>query len=67
MIADGKIYFVRRKGEVYVLELGREYKQVAVNKFPGEADYSATPAIADGEIFIRSDKKLYCVGNVGQL
>ncbi len=61
VVADGKMYFVRRGGEVYVIELGREYKQLAVNKFDGEADYSASPAIADGQIFIRSSKKLYCI------
>jgi len=61
--ADGKLYFVRRSGEVYVFALGREFKQLAVNKFTGEADYSATPAIADGQIFIRSSKKLYCVAS----
>jgi hypothetical protein len=61
--ADGKMYFTRRNGEVYVFALGREFKQLAVNKFAGEADYSATPAIADGQIFIRSSKKLYCVAS----
>jgi outer membrane protein assembly factor BamB len=59
--ADGKLYFVRRTGEVYVFALGREFKQLAVNKFAGEADYSSTPAISDGQIFIRSSKKLYCI------
>lgn len=59
--ADGKMYFTRRNGEIYVYKLGREYEQLAINKFSGEADYSATPAIVDGEIFIRSSKKLYCV------
>lgn len=60
--ADGKIYFTRRNGEVYVFALGREFKQLAVSKFDGEADYSATPAISAGDIFIRSSKKLYCIG-----
>jgi outer membrane protein assembly factor BamB len=61
VVADGKLYFVRRDGAVYVIQLEREYKQLAINKFTEEADYSATPAIADGQIFIRSSKKLYCV------
>jgi outer membrane protein assembly factor BamB len=59
--ADGKMYFTRRGGEVFVFALGRQFKQLAVNKFSGEADYSSTPAIVDGQIFIRSSKKLYCV------
>ena len=53
--------FPRRGGEVYVIATGREFKQLAVNKFSGEADYSATPAASDGQLFIRSSKKLYCV------
>ena len=59
--ADGKLYFTRRNGEVYVFALGREFKQLAVNKFAGEADFSSTPAVADGQIFLRSSKKLYCI------
>jgi hypothetical protein len=55
------MYYVRRDGATYVFKLGREFEQLAVNKFPGEADYSASPAIADGQMFIRSSKKLYCV------
>jgi hypothetical protein len=61
--ADGKIFFVRRGGETYVLAPGREFKQLAVNKFAGDdGDFSATPAVSDGELFIRSSNRLYCVG-----
>lgn len=61
--ADGKIFFVRRGGETFVLAPGREFKQLAVNKFAGDdGDFSATPAVSDGELFIRSSNKLYCVG-----
>lgn len=60
--ADGKLYFVTRAGLCYVFSIGDELEQVAVNKFGSdEADFSATPAISNGEIFIRSSKKLYCV------
>ncbi len=61
--ADGKLYYTRRNGDVYVFALGREFKQLAINKFEGEADYSSTPAIADGQIFLRSSKKLYCIAS----
>lgn len=62
VLADGKIYFVRRGGDAYVLAAGREFKPLAVNKFAGDdGDFSATPAIADGALFIRSSNKLYCV------
>ena len=61
--ADGKLYFVRRSGEMYVLALGREFKQLAANKFDSDdGDFSATPAVSDGKLFIRSSNKLYCIG-----
>jgi hypothetical protein len=62
VVADGKLYHVARGGAIYVLQLGEEVQQLAANKFGSdEADFSASPAIADGQIFIRSTKKLYCV------
>jgi outer membrane protein assembly factor BamB len=61
-IADGNIYFVRRNGDVYVLASGREFKPLAVNKFASDdGDFSASPAVSDGAIFIRSSNRLYCV------
>jgi outer membrane protein assembly factor BamB len=62
VVSDGKLYFVRRNGDAFVLATGREFKQLAMNKFASdEGDFSATPAISDGQIFIRSSNKLYCV------
>ena len=62
MIADGKIYFVARNGDAYVLEAGTEFKQIAVNRVTTQSEeFSATPAISGGELFIRSNKHLYCV------
>jgi outer membrane protein assembly factor BamB len=62
VLADGKIYFVARNGEMYVLDAGREFKQLAVNRVTTETeDFSATPAISKGELFVRSNKHLYCV------
>ena len=44
------------------MALGGEFKQLAVNRFSGDTgDYSATPAIANGQLFIRTSKYLYCV------
>lgn len=63
VLADGKLYYLRRGGEAYVLAAGREYKPLAMNKFASDdGDFSATPAVSDGELFIRSSNKLYCVG-----
>jgi hypothetical protein len=63
VIADGKLYYVSRSGETYVLALGPEMRLLARNRFQDEGDFSATPAISEGQILIRSSKYLYCVGS----
>jgi outer membrane protein assembly factor BamB len=62
VVADGKMYFMSRSGEGFVLKLGPEFEQLARNSFgPDQGDFSATPAISNGELFIRSSRHLYCV------
>ena len=62
IIADGKLIFARRSGDVFVVKLGREFEQLAVNRFEsGTGDFNATPAVSDGQLFIRSSNTLYCV------
>ncbi|MCA9000242.1 MAG: PQQ-binding-like beta-propeller repeat protein [Planctomycetaceae bacterium] len=63
ILADGKIYFVRGTGEVFVIKAGDEFEQLAVNQMPASGEqFMATPAASDGQLFIRSDKHLYCIG-----
>ena len=62
VVADGKLYFTARSGDVYVLKLGPEFQQLAVNRVTQDTeDFSATPAVSAGELFLRSNKHLYCV------
>lgn len=62
IMADGKVYFTSRAGDTYVLAAGEEFNQLSVNRVTGDQeDFSATPAISRGELFIRSSKHLYCV------
>ena len=63
--SHGRMYFVGRSGETYVVELGAEYKLLAVNRVSAESDeriFNSNPAISDGALFIRSRSGLYCVG-----
>lgn len=63
VIGDGKLYYVARNGEIFVVKLGSAFEQLASNRLTSETeDFSATPAISDNQIFIRSSKHLYCVG-----
>jgi hypothetical protein len=64
VLAGGNIYFLSRSGEALVYATGPEFKLLAQNRFaPDGGDFSATPAVADGELFIRSSKCLYCVAH----
>lgn len=58
--ADGRIYAVNEEGQVDVVKAGRTYEHLATNQM-GEV-CMATPAIADGLLFVRSQKTLFCLG-----
>jgi outer membrane protein assembly factor BamB len=57
---DGKIYLPTKEGVVRVLRAGPTFELLAENDL-GES-IVASPAISDGEIFIRGEKHLFCVG-----
>jgi outer membrane protein assembly factor BamB len=57
---DGKIYFVSETGETIVLRSGREPRILARNDL-GER-LIASPAVSNGQIFLRSDDRVFCIG-----
>jgi outer membrane protein assembly factor BamB len=61
VIAGGHVIGVTRKSGVFVLATGRDFKQVALNKLGDSSQFNATPAISDGELFLRSDRMAYCI------
>jgi len=60
VLADGHLYFTADTGDTYVLKAGEKFEVVSVNPL-GEDSY-ASPAIAHGQLFIRGDKHLFCIG-----
>jgi len=58
--ADNKIFIVSQAGVVTVLKPGGGQEILAVNELDDEC--YATPAIADGRIYIRTRSALYCFG-----
>jgi outer membrane protein assembly factor BamB len=58
--ADGKVYFTSQTGETVVVKAGREPVVLARNDL-GER-LVASPAISDGQIFLRSDARLFAIG-----
>lgn len=61
IVVDGHILMFTRNGESYVIKPGETFEVVSHNA-PIEGDdtaFSATPAAADGELFVRSEGFLY--------
>jgi outer membrane protein assembly factor BamB len=57
---DGKVYLVSEDGETIVLAAGRTPRILERNKL--NARQLASPAIAGGRLFIRSDDAVYAIG-----
>jgi outer membrane protein assembly factor BamB len=58
--ADGKVFLVGQGGQVSVLKAAGDWQVLAVNELDDEV--FATPAIADGRIYIRTRSALYSFG-----
>jgi outer membrane protein assembly factor BamB len=57
--ANGLVYFLNDDGVMHVVKAAPQYELVARNEL-GEKTY-ASPAIADGRMFLRSFSTLYCI------
>jgi hypothetical protein len=58
--AGGLVYFLNDKGVTHVVKPGPTFELIAKNEI-NEATF-ASPAISDGQIFIRGEKSLFCIG-----
>jgi len=60
VLADGKIYVTSEDGVTSVIKAGAQFEVLAENDF---AEYClSSPAVSDGQIFIRTSGHLYCIG-----
>jgi outer membrane protein assembly factor BamB len=57
---EGKILMTSEDGDTFIVKAGPKHEVLGTNSV-GEPVY-ASPAIADGRIFIRGEKNLYCIG-----
>jgi outer membrane protein assembly factor BamB len=57
---EGKILLTSEEGDTFVLKAGPKHELLRTNSL-GEPVY-ASPAIADGKIFIRGEQNIYCIG-----
>lgn len=56
---DGKIFCLSEEGTTYVVNAGSEFELLGKNVL-GEVAL-ATPAVADGRLFLRTSEALYCI------
>lgn len=60
--AEGRIYFLNERGQTDILEVGTKYQKLTTNRLSERT--LASPAVADGCLFIRSEESLYRIGTV---
>ena len=59
MGAADRVYITGREGGVAVINRGPTYELLATNVLDDE--FTASPALAGDEIFLRGHKSLYCI------
>jgi len=63
VLADGHLIVASRWSGTLVLPAKPEYAVLGCNRFAADdSDVSGTPAIADGRLYLRSGRFLFCVG-----
>lgn len=63
VLADGKLYYVSKHKGTFVVAAKPEFELLAHNVFEDDdSRANASPAISNGQIFLRTDRNLYCIG-----
>jgi len=60
VLIEGKIYLANDRGDIYVFPAAGSYRELARNAL-GEG-ITASPAVADGRLYIRGSEHLFCFG-----
>jgi outer membrane protein assembly factor BamB len=58
--ANGKLYLSSEEGEVIIIRMGETFEVLATNTLTDET-FLATPAIVNGEIYLRGKSTLYAI------
>ncbi len=60
--ADEKLYAVSRKSGTFVLAAKPTFTLISHNRFDSDpGDFNGSPAVSHGGLFLRSNRKLYCI------
>jgi hypothetical protein len=63
VVIKDRIYAVSRTSGVFVLEANPKMKEIAHNKLGDSSEFNGSPAVSNGQLFLRSDKYLYCIAS----
>jgi outer membrane protein assembly factor BamB len=58
--AAGKLYLASEQGDVIVVKMGENFEVLATNTIEDQV-FIASPAILDGEIYLRGQNALFCI------
>jgi len=58
--AGGKLYLASEQGDVIVVRMGENFEVLATNTLEDQV-FIASPAILDGEIYLRGQNTLFCI------
>ena len=64
VLAGDRIYLPNQSGDVTVLRASPKFEVIAVNSIGNEM-CNASLAVSDGELFLRTDKHLWCISGQG--
>lgn len=62
VLVNGHLIAVGRTAGTFVIDAKPEYRLVRINRLESDKSrFQGTPAVSDGQIFLRSDQAIYCI------
>ncbi|NLW51446.1 MAG: PQQ-binding-like beta-propeller repeat protein [Candidatus Brocadiaceae bacterium] len=61
VLADGRLFYLNRKGQTFVLAASPTFELLAVNDLADGSTFNASPAPSGDRLLLRSDRFLYCI------
>lgn len=63
VLAEGKLYFIAQNNRTYVVAAQPKFELLTHNTIEGDdSRTNASPAVSHGQLLLRTDKALYCIG-----
>jgi outer membrane protein assembly factor BamB len=59
---NGKLYVMARDGKTFIFKASPQYELLEVNSLGSGETTNSSPAISNGDIFLRTNRHLWCIG-----